>query len=62
MCGPSHSVIGTDIEPVLKRFRTSLPQSFNVAKGPMQFCAVLVDVDDETGKALRIERVFERMS
>lgn len=60
MCGPSHSVIGTDIEPVLKRFRTGLPQSFNVAKGPAQFSAVQVDVDDDTGKATAIERVFAR--
>lgn len=61
MCGPSHSVIGTEVEPVLKRFTTGLPQTFNVAKGPMQFCAVLIDADDETGKARSIQRVFERL-
>lgn len=60
MCGPSHSVIGTDIEPVLTRFRTGLPQSFNVAKGPVQFSAVQLDVDDVTGMATAIERVFAR--
>lgn len=62
MCGPSHSVIGTEIEPVLKRFTTGLPQAFNVAKGPMQFCAVLIDADDETGHARSIERLFIRMN
>ncbi len=60
MCGPSHSVIGTDVAPVLKRFRTGMPQTFNVAKGPVIFCAVEIDIDDETGCALSIERVLKR--
>lgn len=60
MCGPSHSVIGTDVAPVLKRFRTGMPQTFNVAKGPVIFCAVQIDVDEETGRARSIERVLER--
>lgn len=61
MCGPSHSIIGTEVEPVLTRFTTCLPQTFNVAKGPKHFCAVLIEVEDGTGKALSIERVCERM-
>lgn len=60
MCGPMLSVIGTEREPVLTRFLTGLPQSFNVAKGPALFCAVLVDADEETGKARSIERFLIR--
>ncbi|MBI1317421.1 MAG: TIGR00282 family metallophosphoesterase [Candidatus Hydrogenedens sp.] len=60
MCGPMFSVIGTEREPVLKRFLTGLPQSFNVAKGPAMFCAVLVEADEETGQARSIERILIR--
>ena len=61
MCGPTHSIIGTEVEPVLTRFTTCLPQTFNVAKGPKHFCAVLLDADDTTGKAVGITRLLERM-
>jgi len=60
MCGPENSVIGTEVEPVLTRFKTGLPQPFNVAKGPALFCGVIIDIDDETGKSTGIERVRSR--
>jgi metallophosphoesterase (TIGR00282 family) len=62
MCGPWESVIGSEIGPVLTRFRTALPQTFNVAKGAPHFCGVLIDVNDETGKAVAIERLYERLT
>jgi metallophosphoesterase (TIGR00282 family) len=58
MCGPAHSVIGVDVEPVLRKFLTGMPTRFTVAeKSPtVQFNAVLVDID-RNGRAQSIERV-----
>lgn len=60
MCGPYHSVIGTDIKNVLLKFRTGMPHPFEVANGPTIFCAAVLDLDDHTGKARSIEPVVIR--
>ncbi len=62
MCGPITSVIGTECDAVVSKFRTGMPRSFNVAKGPSSFCAVVIEVDDKSGKATSIERIFERQA
>ncbi|MDD5351156.1 MAG: TIGR00282 family metallophosphoesterase [Chthoniobacteraceae bacterium] len=56
MCGPTESVLGREIEPIVTRFLTSLPATFPVAKGPVTLHGALVDVDEATGMALKIER------
>lgn len=58
MTGPYDSVIGVDKEIVLRKFVTQIPERFEVAKGPMQFAAVIIDIDEVTGKSRSIERVF----
>lgn len=58
MCGPSDSVIGVDKDQSIKRFLTAMPITFEVAEGPTQINAVIVDIDDE-GRATSIERVNE---
>jgi len=60
MCGPMYSVIGVEREKVIKRFITAMPRKFAPAKGPLMFCAVLIDADNETGRANRITRFFLR--
>jgi len=58
MCGALHSVIGMDIERVLERFLTQLPNRFDpVEKGPAVFNSVLITIDTNSGRALHIERV-----
>ncbi len=57
MTGPRDSIIGMEREGVLQRFLTLLPTRFEVASGPAQLNGVVVDVDAETGRALRIARV-----
>lgn len=57
MCGPEDSVIGMDVDAVLQRFRTQMPHRFKVAAGPARLCGVLVDVDEHTGRARKIERI-----
>lgn len=57
MTGPRDSVIGTEPSIVIGRFLSQMPARFEIAKGPWQFDAVLISVDEKTGKALRIERI-----
>ena len=57
--GGHESVIGREIEPVLKRFMTGLPQRFEVACHDIRLKGCLVVVDNETGRAIDIKRISE---
>ena len=58
MVGSPDSVIGMKVDDVLARFLTGVPKRMSpVASGPMNFNSVLIDVDDETSKAVGISRV-----
>lgn len=58
MCGPLNGVIGMDREIVLARFRTQMPHRFKVAEGPAALNGVIIDINEETGRARSIERVY----
>lgn len=62
MCGAHDSVIGTAIEPVIKRMLTQLPQRFILAEGDVRINGAVVEVDEITGKAIAIRRVCEAIS
>jgi 2',3'-cyclic-nucleotide 2'-phosphodiesterase len=55
--GPHESVIGREIEPIIKRFMTNLPQRFGVASNRVLLQGALLSVDSHTGRAIGIERV-----
>lgn len=57
--GPHESVIGREIEPVVKRFLTLQPQRFAVAEKGVKLQGVLVEINSHTGKAEKITRVSE---
>lgn len=57
--GPHESVLGREIEPILKRFLTYTPQRFGVATEKIILHGALIDVDDATGKARSIQRISE---
>ncbi len=59
MVGPRDSIIGVEVEPVIRKFLTGMPARFTVAEKSkaVVFNSVLVDIDDATGKARAIERV-----
>jgi 2',3'-cyclic-nucleotide 2'-phosphodiesterase len=57
MTGPVHSIIGDEIEDVLQRFLTSIPNRLTVARGRSAINAVLITVDTLTGRATGIERL-----
>jgi hypothetical protein len=57
--GPHESVLGREIEPVLRRFQTCQPQRFEVATGRVLLQGAVVEIDQATGKAQNIRRVSE---
>jgi metallophosphoesterase (TIGR00282 family) len=56
MTGPYDSVIGVETDIVLQRFLTAVPVRMEAAKGRPELHAVIVDVDETTGKARSIRR------
>jgi 2',3'-cyclic-nucleotide 2'-phosphodiesterase len=58
MVGPKDSVIGDDADSVIHSFLTKMPHRLSVGKGKAIFMAMLVDVDEATGKAISIERIM----
>ena len=59
MCGPVNSILGRAIEPIMNRFVSNLPASFPVAAGEVRLRGALIQIDETTGRALRITRVDE---
>src|SRR2546425_6543801 len=59
MCGPVNSILGRAIEPIMNRFISNLPASFPVAGGEVRLRGALIEVDETTGRAVRITRVDE---
>jgi metallophosphoesterase (TIGR00282 family) len=57
MCGPVDGVLGMEKEAVLYKFLTQLPARFTVDEGKWQFHAVLINLDNETGKAQSIQQI-----
>jgi metallophosphoesterase (TIGR00282 family) len=57
MVGPVNSIIGDEIESVMQRFLTGMPHRLSVAKGKSVFNAVMVEVAEESGRAVNIERI-----
>lgn len=54
MVGPRDSVLGIEPGAVIERFRTGMPQRFKLAAGAVVFCAVVLEVDPESGRARNI--------
>jgi metallophosphoesterase (TIGR00282 family) len=59
--GPHESVIGREIEPIIRRFMTNMPQKFEVAKGRVVLQGAVIDIDEQTGCAKGIQRVSEAL-
>jgi len=57
MTGPHDSIIGVEIEPALGRFLTALPAKFETATGNPRLNAVIVEADEDSGRALDIDRL-----
>jgi metallophosphoesterase (TIGR00282 family) len=59
MCGPINSILGRSIAPIMNRFVSNLPAAFPVAGGEVRLRGALIQIDESTGRALRITRVDE---
>ena len=56
MTGPYHSVIGVQTDLIIQRFLTGLPVRMEAARTGPELHAVIVDVDEATGKARAVRR------
>lgn len=56
MTGSFDSVLGREKHQIIERFITNVPVRFNLAQGDVRLQAVLIAIDEDTGKALSIER------
>ncbi|MBV9617838.1 MAG: TIGR00282 family metallophosphoesterase, partial [Verrucomicrobia bacterium] len=59
MCGPMNSILGRAVEPIMNRFVSNLPAAFPVAAGEVRLHGALIEIDEKTGRTLRITRVDE---
>ena len=59
--GPHDGCLGREIEPVIKRFLTGMPQRFEVAKNRVLLHGAVIEIDDASGKAIKIQRVSEAL-
>ena len=58
MVGAQESIIGMNKDQILKRFLTQMPEKFEPTEtGPGLFNAIVLKIDNETGKALEIKRI-----
>jgi len=62
MVGPVNSVIGDDIASVTERFLTQINKRLFVGTGEVEFNAVLLELDEASGKALDIKRIHRIVS
>lgn len=57
MCGAYTSVLGRDVTEIVTRFTTDEKTKFKIALGPGIFCGAVVQIDEENGKAVHIDRI-----
>jgi hypothetical protein len=57
MTGPHDGVIGMQTEIVIERFLKGISAKFEPCEGEIRLNGLIVDVDEETGRALSVERL-----
>ncbi len=62
MTGPYESVIGMRADRVIERFLVQRPRPFEVAKRDARLAAVIIDVDEQTGRSRDIQRLLIQAS
>ena len=60
MTGPKDSVLGRDLDSVLKKFITGMPSKFAVAENDVAMEGALITVDPAMRRATAIKRIRER--
>lgn len=62
MTGPYDGILGVDKDIIIEKFLTYMPVKFEVAKGIVQLNAIIADVDEKTGKTVKIERIMKKVN
>ena len=57
LCGAFDSVIGMEKDPVIRGFITQLPRQFEVAQDNVVLQGVIVEINEENGRAKTIRRI-----
>ena len=58
MTGPYDGILGMKRGPVIEKFLTALPKRFEVVEeGRSLLSACVIDIDDQTGQAKKIEPI-----
>jgi metallophosphoesterase (TIGR00282 family) len=57
MTGPHDSVIGVESQIVIQRFLRGMPNRFETATDDARVSGIVVEIDERTGKAVKIERL-----
>lgn len=57
MTGPADSVIGIEKELIIERFLLQMPKKFETARGNGILSAVVIELDDKTGRSTAIQRL-----
>ena len=57
MTGSDNGIIGMDVNSIIPKFLTALPQRFEIAKGMERFNGLDIEIDEETGKCKKIDRI-----
>ncbi|WP_212938745.1 TIGR00282 family metallophosphoesterase [Paenibacillus antibioticophila] len=57
MVGSREGILGMERTAVLRKFTTQLPVRFQVCEGKWQFHGCVVDIDEATGHARRLEKI-----
>lgn len=61
MCGAHHSVIGREVADAIHMFTTQLPTHLRVAEDDPRISGIILEADAETGKAVSIRRIQEKV-
>ena len=59
MTGPINSILGVKSDIIISRLRENNMQRFELADGECELCGIIIEIDEKTGKALKIERIRE---
>ncbi|UCG35632.1 MAG: TIGR00282 family metallophosphoesterase [Candidatus Omnitrophota bacterium] len=60
MSGSFDSILGREKHQVIEHFLTNMPVRFNLAQGDVRIQGVVIEVEEETGKALSIKRIEQK--
>ncbi|MCM8778868.1 MAG: TIGR00282 family metallophosphoesterase [Candidatus Omnitrophica bacterium] len=61
MVGPKYSILGRKPAQIIERFITQMPTRFEIAEGEVELQAVMLDIDEKTGRARAIKRITKNL-